>query len=89
MSVQTEAVMGKAFIKTILEYSLCCSLIWFEGIQKLFWKHFFNMELQSELVLAIFQTGALSFITLDMGFYFQLFESSGRSSFPSDIYFNS
>lgn len=40
MSVQTEAAMGKTFVKMILGYSLCCSLTWFEGIQKLFWKHF-------------------------------------------------
>lgn len=47
------------------------------------------MELLSELVLAILQNGELSFITLDMGFYFRLFESDGGSSFPSDIDFNS
>lgn len=40
MSVQAEAVMGKAFVKMTLGYSLCCPLICFEGIQKLFWKSF-------------------------------------------------
>lgn len=85
MSVQTETVLAKVFVKkkNILFFDL------FRENSETLLEAFFNAELLSELVLAIFQNAALSFITLDMGFYFQLFESDGRSSFPSDIYFNS
>lgn len=84
MNVQAEALHEKHLGgKKKWFWDIACVVPWF-GLREFSNSsgNIFNAELLSELVLAMFQSGALSFITLDMGFYFQLSESNGRSSFP-------
>lgn len=83
MSMQAEAAMGKAFGKKKWCWDTACAvfLIGFREFSSSS-GNICNVELLSELVLPMFWSEALSFITLDVGFYFQLFESDGRSSFP-------